>query len=625
MTNKEVDVMELEKKQVESTATPTEQEQERVSYIQKRFQAMEKWRSTEDLKRDKRKKAYKAKVPASKTGKAEVNIPLEQVLVETYIWMQEKLQFQVKGASGKVDYDYQYIYEMVFDHFYDREAVAREIRKYRRRKAILGTGVLLSSPTFEKKSIYQGWKGKFFEKGGKTETKTLWHFGIKAIDPELAYFDEWANCYEECMDAILIEDLRREEFVVMYWEDKDFSNTNQVGKFRAATETNGKEHETDIVRLWHYWNKIDGSYSIIANKSILVYDGVYTCKHGLLPLIPVQHYERVDSLYGDGIPARLESVRPYVNSLLKVTLDSAWLNASPGLMTGDGVEVDGEIYLTAGALEEIKMIWQSQGVGTFQTNINVGQLVDVLKLMEDFGMVTTGINYKAPYTSPAKTAFEAGLMKEEQNTRARPVIEVDYEWLDTALTIMLVNIIDFVPYATSEEIVDGEPGDLDRYKIEVKDKKVEFRTTEEKGKDGKMIKKTTAQVKDDPGAVEELQLKPDLFVHGVGLKLQIVTPYTTSIMKSIQKAEFQEYTAQFVQLMQIWAPQEMMDKLNEMYGMSPDDMTYKTKSDARKAQFAEAQEIAAQVMLATNPTALPPLPNNEDSQQPGVQQTPTVQ
>jgi len=36
-------------------------------------------------------------------------------------------------------------------------------------------------------------------------------------------------------------------------------------------------------------------------------------------------------------------------------------------------------------------------------------------------------------------------------------------------------------------------------------------------------------------------------------------------MKSIQKAEFEQYTAQYIQLTAVGAPQEMIDKLNEMY------------------------------------------------------------
>lgn len=611
---KQLDAMELEENISTTTTQLDEKWVDRIAYINKRFKAMEQWRAEEELKREKYKKAYDAKVPKSRTGKAEVNIPLEQVLVETYIGMQNKLQFSVKNTTGKLDYDYRWLYENVFDHFFTREMCATQIRRYRRQKAKLGTGVLLSSPTFEKRAIYDWKDTKFFSKDSKTTIRNMRHIWLKHIDIEMAYFDEWANQYSECMDCIRVEDVRREEFQANYWDDPDF-DIEWVGKFKASMEKHGKEKETDIVRLRHYWNKIDWTYTIVGNKRAIVYDGVYACKHGMLPLIPIQHYERLDSIYGRGIAERLESVRPYINSILKVTLDSAWLNASPWLVTDDNVEVDGEIYLTAWALEEIKMIGQTQGISTFTTNINVAQLVEVLKLMEDFGMVTSGINYKAPYTSPAGTAFEAWLMKEEQNTRSRPVIEVDYEWLDIALTIMLVNIIDFVPYALATEIVDWDSGDkeLDRYKIEVEDKKINI------GKNG-------IDIEDAPWIVTELQIKPELFIHWVGLKLEITTPYTSTIMKSIEKAEFGEYIQQYIQLAQIWAPEEMMDKLNDMYGMRPDDMTFKTKSDQNRAKFAEALEIAWQMMQASwRDLSSLQQPNAKDSKQWGLQETPEIQ
>ena len=42
-------------------------------------------------------------------------------------------------------------------------------------------------------------------------------------------------------------------------------------------------------------------------------------------------------------------------------------------------------------------------------------------MLEDYGIQSTGLNLKASYASPASTAFEAGIMKEEQNQRSRPV------------------------------------------------------------------------------------------------------------------------------------------------------------------------------------------------------------
>ena len=49
----------------------------------------------------------------------------------------------------------------------------------------------------------------------------------------------------------------------------------------------------------------------------------------------------------------------------------------------------------------------AKSVGTFQPNVNVAQAVEMLRLMEDYMIMSTGINVKAPYSDPAGTAFEA--------------------------------------------------------------------------------------------------------------------------------------------------------------------------------------------------------------------------
>jgi len=49
--------------------------------------------------------------------------------------------------------------------------------------------------------------------------------------------------------------------------------------------------------------------------------------------------------------------------------------------------------------------------------------------------------------------------------------------------------------------------------------------------------------------------------------------------------------------------------------MSPDDMTYKTMTDARREQFAESIDMAAQILQATNPLPLNNIQNAKTSQQ----------
>lgn len=109
----------------------------------------------------------------------------------------------------------------------------------------------------------------------------------------------------------------------------------------------------------------------------------------------------------------------------------------------------------------------------FIPNINIGQLIEMLRIMEDFGIQATGLNQKAPYTSPAKTAFEAGIMKEEQNNRLKTVAESRDFGLDRAFTLSLSNILQFAPYLETQIVIDENQNTTTIKKdIKIKDKKL---------------------------------------------------------------------------------------------------------------------------------------------------------
>lgn len=604
-----------EKKSEAKPLNMKKEDMEALAFVIKRQKEMQEERWKHESDRRKWEKAMKATVPNSPDGKAQVNIPLEQVLRETYVWTLENLQAQVSKNTGKIESDYQQIYEIVFDHFMDREKVRQERFKFENAKWEYWTGVLYSGVWFETKHIYDG-KGKdFYNKKASTKKYEIRHIGVKNTDIRRAWFDNNAESYDECNDCILEEKITREEYSVKYLNNKNFRYTNTVS---TVSDNENKELHTknEVVLIWNYWNKMDGSYIIVVNKKATIYNWTYTCKHGMLPLIPVQHYYRRGSVYGIGWPERLATVRPYLNSILKVTLDSAWLNASPALLWDDNIEVDWDLYLEAWSLSELKMTWDATRLQQFQTNINVGQLVEILKLMEDYWIVTTGINFKAPYTSSSITAFEKGAMMEEQNQRAKPVLQLDYEWRDAALTIMLVNVIDFAPYALAEHLMwEDDDEDFEWYTINVEDKRIEM-------KGGKMT------IQDDVGYIENLQLKPELFVHWTWLRIKITTPYTTTILPSLKKAEMQEYLQGKAALAQMfgtaefmWDPKELNDKYDEVYGMESDNLNVKTRADKNKEKFAQTKEIVAQTQASFSPMQSNVLP----SQPWGLQETPAPQ
>ncbi|MDR0651172.1 MAG: hypothetical protein LBG59_07445 [Candidatus Peribacteria bacterium] len=94
----------------------------------------------------------------------------------------------------------------------------------------------------------------------------------------------------------------------------------------------------------------------------------------------------------------------------------------------------------------------------FQPSVNVQQLQEILKLLDDYAIILTGLNFKAPYTSPAKTAFETSVMKEEQNNRFKVPLTLRNEGLGLVFGTMLCNIFQYVPYLYSKRLRDEELG-----------------------------------------------------------------------------------------------------------------------------------------------------------------------
>lgn len=143
------------------------------------------------------------------------------------------------------------------------------------------------------------------------------------------------------------------------------------------------------------------------------------------------------------------------------------------LFAGSGVEVD-DIYIESGEINIVNMTeGNASDVVPFIPNINIGQLIEMLRILEDYGIQATGLNQKAPYTSPAKTAFEAGIMKEEQNNRLKTVAESRDFGLDRAFSLALSNILQFAPYLETQIVIDESQNSVESKKeIKIKDKKL---------------------------------------------------------------------------------------------------------------------------------------------------------
>ena len=322
-------------------------------------------------------------------------------------------------------------------------------------------------------------KGGFYNKKFKEKKVVIRHIGMKNVPIRKFRVDEKAWCIEDAMDCIRQEDLSVEDLRLRYMKnDKDsIEGFNYVGSVGVGHNEMSTYNQKDTISdrnvvLRHYYNKLNGRYVILANKKRPIYIGYMTMKHGELPFAVSQEYFRNNSFYGLGIPEKLKSTKPYINNFFKAALDRTWKGSA--VMTV-GVEADGELWDDP----SVTAHWNFTGSGNvvpYEPNRDVGPNISMIEQMELWNTKNTGISVDPNFVLQAKTAFQTGVFKEEQNARLKPNNDARNEALDRALTLMLANVSQFAPYLYADAILDKKTDkikDYNRLQIRVNDKKIE--------------------------------------------------------------------------------------------------------------------------------------------------------
>lgn len=494
---------------------------------------------------------FKAKPSYKWNWQVAPTLKIEEALIEASIWMQDaQLPINVE-ADGKPDGIMLQLAKYTLDHFIYKEKLTQEIRLHMDySRARFGTAVLFSWLELDSRFIADESNDWYFNPKGKLKRIEQLHVKIKDVPIRQAYFDDTAHRYEEAVDCIYEEYLPIDEYKLRYLDDnwkskKNFTNAEYVWVSEDLRPEDN--NNSDMVKLRHYYNKLYAKYIIVVNEKIVIYNGIASTRHGELPLVPVQFYNNPYSIYGIGIPERYATIKALNNNFYSAMIGWAWLNAGSILFTGEWAEIDGEIFVEPGEISIIEMTkGSSRDITPYNTNVNVQQLADIVTRMDDVWAYLTGINIKAPYSSPAKTAFETSVMKEEQNNRLKTIYETRVMWLEQAFTLMLSNIFTFLPYQYAEQSVD-EKQKLKNYKwyqIPINGYKLI--------KDDEWNVINVEEAKDYK---DYFDLKPEIVEWARGMKVRIVTPSTASTMKALEV----ENIAKYIQAKQMLAQIKMMN------------------------------------------------------------------
>lgn len=564
--------------------------------VKKRYEDMKTWRSENEKLRDYIDSTFKAKPSYKWNGQVVPNLKIEEALIEASIWMQDsQIPINVE-ADWKPDWIQLSLAKYTLDHFIYKEAITKEIRLHMDySRARYWTAVLFSWLELSSKFVADEWNDGYFNPKWNVKRIEELHVKVKDIPIRQAYFDDTATRFEECVDCIYEEYLSIDEYKLRYLDDKwhskeNFTNAEYVWTTEITNDDREQKTDSDMVKIWHYYNKLYAKYIIVVNERIVIYNWIASTRHWELPLVPVQFYNNPYSIYGIWIPERYATIHALNSNFYSAMIWWAWLNAGSVLFTWEWTEIDWEIFVQPWEVNVIEMTKGSaRDITPYNTNVNIEQLMNIVNLMDDVWSYLTWVSIKAPYTSPAKTAFETSVMKEEQNNRLKTIYETRIHWLEQAFTIMLSNIFTFLPYQYAEQMVDEKQKieNYERYQIPVSWYKIY--------KDEEWNPLNIEEAKDYK---DYFDLKPEIVEWARGMKVRIVTPSTASTMKSLEVENITKYiqAKQMImqmkaQSMQMQLPTEEFDKIDERLNVlfNIDKENIDIKSNEQEVREASAQ------------------------------------
>lgn len=575
---------------------------EALQRVKDRYEDMSKWRTEQEALRDYIDRTFKAKPSYKRNWQTVPNLKIEEALIEASIWMQDsQIPISVE-ADWKPDWIMLSLAKYTLDHFIYKEAITKEIRLHMDySRARYWTAVLFSWLELESKFIAKETNDWYFNPKWDLERIEQLHVKVKDVPIRQAYFDDTAKRFEECVDCIYEEYLSIDEYKLRYLDDNgksksDFTNAEYVWTVEVTDENRENNTWADMVKLWHYYNKLYAKYIIVANEKIVIYNWIASTRHWELPLVPVQFYNNPYSIYGIGIPERYATIKALNQNFYSAMIGWAWLNAWSILFAWEWTEIDGEIFVEPWEISVIEMTkWSSRDITPYNTSVNIEQLTNVITLMDDMGAYLTWISIKAPYTSPAKTAFETSVMKEEQNNRLKTIYETRIHGLEQAFTLMLSNIFTFLPYQYAERMVDEKEKleNYERYQIPVDWVKII--------RDPQWNPLNIEEAKDYK---DYFDLKPEIIEGARGMKVRIVTPSTQSTMKALEVENITKFIQAKQMIMQMKAQAMQMQQPTDEFDKISDRLDILFNIDKEnvdiKSNEQEVREASAQITQLIN-------------------------
>ena len=593
-----------------------------LSYFNERFNAMDADRKNRDREWTICDEQYEASISENQvTGQVNINNPLEATLSEMDLWRTAgRPNFDVTPDPYDPNPEEVEVWKYVLDSFLDREWFVKEYRSRRLDKGIYGTGILYTGLRYEQVSYM--WYGKdekenqvwnwFFSKKKRYEVKkekrymTPMNIPIRHfwIDDSVFYQSD----YKKAKDCIMLETMSKDAFLKRYEKNKNFDQ-EAIKRIEVVAEDDpayGIPTTKGLVLVYHYYNRNENKYAVIANKTEVIHDGYLPYKHGMLPFVMCQHYPNNRCVYWFGIPYRARLSKAYLNNITQDIINWSRMSASKLLwLWSSGEPTDWDIIAIPWTVGMVRFTNSIQEMREIDTQVNVWWLVQARQIVNEMVRNDTWYDMNAPFESAADTLWQTEIIEENKQLRYKAIDEARDLALDDALYMTLQNISQFAPILLKrKQVIKNDDGEII--------KEIEKRPTIQIKNVSIKKEKWVTTIDEDYGSYGYLEFKEDTITGD--LRVRVITPNTHNpVLVTIEKNKAKEMVQSYIELSQI-NPQiveeqlpmsEVLEKYKKAYWY---DKTMIPMTKKKKIMKENQEKIKAlQEILAPTPTTNDPM------------------
>lgn len=486
-------------------------------------------------------------------GSYQVQVPLEQNLIEIYIWRTNwKIVYDILPdwqADIEALQPAKYALNFFLD-WNDKNNFWKENKDFRNNKALYGTWVWFTGIRsykdyrFEvKKDVeIQSWTDLLNKNNfDKVENET-WFFFPKSIHPKDFYPDDacyWQIDIQNANDCIFKEKLSFMEFKMRYEGNESFINIDKILSWtdEAPKNRNATSIEDNEIILHHYFDRITKTYLIVSDETTPIYIDQYYYKDWKLPFTTVQHYTNTNSIWGRWIPQRIWYLKVYKSEILQDILVWAEMWSWVHLLTWN----DDEIWQDWDVWWRWVNLWRTTGwaekVQKIDVQPNLWYFTSVLQIIDDLVVQDTWDNPRSPSQAQSDKVWIVEIMEANKAVRQSSIDENYNIWLDEALTMTLSRIKQFAPSLLLETIKDSKWNVL-----KIIFPKIRIDWYEVKKEDWKMV------IEENIWKFGYFELKPWV-IEWIWVK--VVTSSTNSMLPILERQKVTEYINNIAQLAQL--------------------------------------------------------------------------